>query len=67
MMEYKNASLQEASTEVIHDKLTEMGGTGGIVALDASGNIAMEFNTAGMYRGYIDTKGELYIGIYKEE
>ncbi|MBW2937359.1 isoaspartyl peptidase/L-asparaginase [Aureisphaera sp. CAU 1614] len=67
MMEYKGVSLQEATQEVIHKKIPALGGDGGIVALDKDGNIAMEFNTAGMYRAYINTEGELFIGIYKEE
>ena len=66
MMEYKGVSLQEAAREVIQKKIPALGGDGGVVALDKDGNIAMEFNTAGMYRAYIDTKGTLYIGIYKE-
>lgn len=65
-MEYKGESLQEAATEVIQNKVPALGGDGGIVALDRDGNITMEFNTAGMYRAYINTEGELYIGIYKE-
>ncbi|MEZ4778006.1 MAG: isoaspartyl peptidase/L-asparaginase [Flavobacteriaceae bacterium] len=66
MMEYKGVSLQEAAQEVIQQKVPALGGDGGIVALDKEGNIAMEFNTAGMYRAYINTEGELYIGIYKD-
>ncbi|MCQ0111386.1 beta-aspartyl-peptidase (threonine type) [Zhouia amylolytica] len=66
MMEYKNSSLQEASSEVIQKKLVELGGTGGIIAIDHQGNVAMEFNTAGMYRASMNNDGELYIGIYKE-
>ncbi len=66
MMEYKGVSLQEASSEVIQNKLTELGGTGGIIAIDHDGNVAMEFNTAGMYRASMNASGELYIGIYKE-
>lgn len=66
MMEYREMSLQEAATEVIQEKLTELGGEGGIVAIDAKGNIAMEFNSAGMYRAAMNKKGELTIGIYSE-
>ncbi|MEZ4857447.1 MAG: isoaspartyl peptidase/L-asparaginase [Flavobacteriaceae bacterium] len=66
MMEYKGISLKEAAQEVIQKKVPALGGDGGIVALDKDGNIAMEFNTTGMYRAYINTKGELYIGIYKD-
>jgi beta-aspartyl-peptidase (threonine type) len=46
------------------EKLGQLGGTGGIVALDRSGAIAMPFNTEGMYRGYIDTDGTMNILIY---
>lgn len=66
LMEYKGISLQEAASEVIQKKLPELGGDGGIVAIDSQGNVAMEFNTAGMYRAHMNAQGELYIGIYKE-
>ncbi len=66
MMEYKGVSLQEAASEVIQKKVPELGGDGGIVAIDKDGNVAMEFNTAGMYRAHMNAKGELIIGIYKE-
>lgn len=66
MMEYKNMSLQKAASRVIQEKLTELGGEGGIIAIDRKGNIAMEFNSAGMYRAAMNRDGELTIGIYKE-
>ncbi len=66
LMEYKELSLQEAATLVIQKKLTALGGTGGIVAIDHEGNIAMEFNTAGMYRATMNANDELEIGIYKK-
>ncbi|MBT8262641.1 MAG: isoaspartyl peptidase/L-asparaginase [Bacteroidia bacterium] len=66
MMEYKGVSLQDAASDVIQKKLSELGGTGGIVAIDKDGNISMEFNTAGMYRAHMNAQGELTIGIYKE-
>lgn len=64
MMEYKNLSVAEACREEIR-KLTELKGTGGVIALDVSGNIAMEFNTGGMFRGYIKSTGEKEIAIFK--
>lgn len=67
MMEYKGVSLQEAAKEVIQKKVPELGGDGGIVAIDKDGNIAMEFNTAGMYRAHMNAKGELIVKIYKDE
>jgi beta-aspartyl-peptidase (threonine type) len=66
LMEYKGISLNDAANTVIMDKLTKLGGTGGIIALDKNGNIAMPFNTAGMYRAYIDDKGKPVLKIYKE-
>lgn len=66
LMEYKELSLQEAAKEVIQKKLPDLGGTGGIVAIDNKGEVALEFNTAGMYRAHMNSKGELSIKIYKE-
>jgi len=67
MMEYKGVTLQEAATEVIQNKVPALGGDGGIVSIDKDGNVAMEFNTAGMYRAHMNAQGDLYIGIYKDE
>ncbi|WP_281987913.1 isoaspartyl peptidase/L-asparaginase family protein [Aquimarina aggregata] len=67
MIEYKGLSLQEATHEVIQKKLTKLGGTGGIIAIDNKGNVSMEFNTAGMYRATMNAEGELIVGIYNEE
>ncbi|RZS99090.1 isoaspartyl peptidase/L-asparaginase family protein [Aquimarina brevivitae] len=67
MMEYKGIPLKGATTEVIQKKLTELGGTGGVIAIDHQGNVAMEFNTPGMYRASMNAAGELNIGIYKEQ
>ncbi len=64
LMEFKGMSIQDAGDEIINKRLVEKGGTGGVVALDAKGNIAMPFNTPGMYRGYAKP-GDRYIGIYK--
>ena len=66
-MEYKNKSLKEATKDVIQNKLTKLGGTGGVVALDKNGNMSFEFNTAGMYRASINQDGDVYTGIYKDE
>lgn len=66
LMEYKGLSLKDATKEVIQKKLTELGGTGGIVAIDKNGNMIAEFNTAGMYRASMNDKGELTIGIYND-
>ena len=47
-------------------KLSELEGTAGVIAVDAKGNIAMEFNTSGMFRGYIKSTGEKKVAIFKE-
>ncbi|EGV43805.1 isoaspartyl peptidase/L-asparaginase [Bizionia argentinensis JUB59] len=70
LMEHKNMSLQDASSEVINKRILELGGDGGLVAVDAKGNIAMPFNTEGMYRAYkssvaTDEYGLEEISIYK--
>ncbi|WP_299105697.1 isoaspartyl peptidase/L-asparaginase [uncultured Tenacibaculum sp.] len=64
-MEYKKATLKEATKDVIQNKLTKLGGTGGIIAIDKYGNMVFEFNTAGMYRASMDDKGTTDIKIYK--
>ena len=66
LMEYKGLTLEEATTEVIR-KQTELGGSGGLIALDKDGNVAMPFNTAGMYRAYITENGTMFIAIYSDD
>ena len=66
MMEYKNASIQEAAAHVIMEKLAAAGGDGGVVGVDHNGQITMTFNSEGMYRGYAKP-GERYVGIYGDE
>jgi beta-aspartyl-peptidase (threonine type) len=66
LMEYSHLPVQQAADEVIMDKLTKLGGTGGVIALDREGNFAMPFNTEGMYRAYIDENGKAKVKIYKE-
>jgi beta-aspartyl-peptidase (threonine type) len=70
LMAYKGLSLEEAAKEVIQNKLPnigDQGATGGIVAIDKNGNMAMEFNTQGMFRATMNDKGELYIGMFGDE
>ena len=66
LMEFKGLSVQEASDEVIQKRVLDIGGDGGLIAIDALGNIAMPFNTEGMYRAFKTSKGEEKISIYKE-
>lgn len=67
LMEYKGLSLKAAAHTVIHDKVAKLGGDGGVVAIDYQGNIAMEMNTAGMYRAHMDASGNLTVKIYQDE
>ncbi len=65
LMEYKNLSLQEAMDIVVNEKLLKMNGEGGMIGVDAQGNAAMVFNSAGMYRGLKNSKGINEVSIYK--
>jgi beta-aspartyl-peptidase (threonine type) len=65
LMEYKGLSLKEACDIVVKDKLVKLGGEGGLIALDAKGNIELPFNSEGMYRASKKQGEEMYIGIYE--
>ncbi len=64
LMEYKNLSLAEAMNVVVHDKLIKLDGEGGMIGVDAQGNHAMIFNSAGMYRGVKNEQGINEVAIY---
>lgn len=66
-MEYGGASVREAADAVIFETLDQMGATGGIIAMDAQGNIAWPFNTKGMFRASIDAAGREVIGMYGQQ
>lgn len=66
LMEYKGLSLKQACQVVVHQKLVALGGEGGLIALDAHGNIELPFNSEGMYRASLKANQDLFIGIYKE-
>ena len=65
LMEYKNYSLIDAANEVIMNKLSKLGGDGGIISIDKNGNVAMPFNTDGM-QGYYLNGEKPVVKIYKE-
>lgn len=67
LMQYRSLSLRDAANEVVMQKLVARGGSGGVIAMDRQGNIAMPCNTAGMYRGYIDVQGRTVVEIYNDE
>lgn len=65
-MRYGGASLAAAADEVVLERVPALGGNGGVIAIDAKGNLRLPFNTSGMYRGYIDTDGKRAVAIYRE-
>lgn len=64
LVEYGGLTLKEACSRVIKEKLTHLGGDGGLIAVDPMGNIEMEFNSNGMYRGYRKQNGLPVVSIY---
>lgn len=66
LVKYKNLSLEKATDTVIHKKLAELGGTGGVIALNRQGNKAMTFNTSGMFRAFKNANGETDVRIFKQ-
>ena len=64
LMEYRRIKLSEAAQTVL-DKVAKLGGTGGLIAIDAKGNMALPFNTSGMYRGHVDPDGKFVVEIYR--
>ena len=65
IMEYKNYNLQQAMDEVVNKKLVKLEGEGGMIGVDAKGNFALMFNSAGMYRGVRSSDGTDEIALYR--
>ncbi len=65
LIEYKAMGLEEAMNIVVNDKLIKLEGEGGMIGVDGKGNIAMIFNSAGMYRGMRSSDGISEIAIYR--
>ena len=66
LVEYKGLDIKTAAKAVLQ-KVADLGGDGGVIVLDRQGNVAMEFNTAGMYRAHMDAQGKQTIRIYKND
>jgi beta-aspartyl-peptidase (threonine type) len=64
LVQYKQLSVQDAAKEVVQVKLKRAGGDGGIIAIDRTGNITLEFNCQGMFRGARDSRGRRDVAIY---
>ena len=63
---YGGATLQEAADAVVMQRLATMGGEGGIIAVDANGQIVMSFNSEGMFRGARASDGKREVSIYRD-
>ena len=66
LVEYKGWSLERAAKEVVQGKLVQRGCEGGIIAVDPQGNLVLEFNSPGMFRGLRDSSGRRKVGIYED-
>ncbi len=67
LMEHKSMTVAEAAEEVIQKRVLALGGDGGLIAVDRHGNVALPFNTEGMYRGFRLSSGETEVSIYEGE
>jgi beta-aspartyl-peptidase (threonine type) len=65
LLQYRHLTLAQAVREVIQ-KLRASGGEGGVIAVDRSGNIALDFNSVGMFRGARDSRGRRDIAMYRD-
>lgn len=66
-MRLAGETLAESADHVVNNQLVEAGGDGGVIALDAEGNLATPFNTPGMYRATIDRDGNVSVKIYRDD
>lgn len=64
---YRGDTLAAAAEAVVNGEVVRLGGNGGAIALDRDGNIAMPFNTSGMYRGWIKPDGSRGTAVFREE
>jgi beta-aspartyl-peptidase (threonine type) len=66
-VKYLHQSIGQAANDVIMKEMVSAGGEGGVIAMDAHGNIATPFNSAGMYRGWVSPDGKLVVKIFRDE
>ena len=64
-MRYCNLRVAAAAQEAVDD-IRDLGGNGGLIALDCSGNLAMPYHAVGMYRGAADEHGNTHIALYED-
>ena len=66
LIDYAHLRVDRAARAAIA-KVGDLGGDGGVIALDRRGRLAMPFNTAGMYRGYVTRDGQIVVKIFGDE
>ncbi|HEX8424071.1 MAG TPA: isoaspartyl peptidase/L-asparaginase, partial [Pyrinomonadaceae bacterium] len=66
LMKYRGLPLDEACGQVVGQTLREMGGEGGLIAVDHRGNVALPFNSEGMYRAWVTSEQEAQVSIYRD-
>jgi len=66
LVHYRSLPIAQAMREVIHEKLRRTGGEGGAIGVDPAGNVAMDFNSVGMFRGVRDSRGRREIAMYDD-
>lgn len=66
LMKYKGLTLADACEQVVGLTLREMGGEGGLIAVDHLGNVSLPFNSEGMYRAWITSGREAQVAIYRD-
>ena len=64
LTENHNYDLTKAMSKVIHQKIGNIGGDGGMIGIDKNSNVVMDFNTAGMYRAFVNKNGQKQILLY---
>lgn len=66
-VKYQGKTIEQAGNEVIQDVLLPVGGTGGVIIVDANGQVSMPFNTPGMYRASKQSNGKEVVAIYQSK
>jgi beta-aspartyl-peptidase (threonine type) len=66
-VEFGGQSISEAANALIMDVIPQLGGDGGVIALDAQGNFSLPYNTDGMYRGWVDREGIAHVAILSDD
>jgi beta-aspartyl-peptidase (threonine type) len=64
---YANEPLQKAVDDVVMGIVPKLGGDGGVIAIDADGNIVAQYNTEGMGHAWVDKNGTMHVTMFKDE